>query len=282
MESLREFICYNQKQIIKYEYIISNLHKDFRKIYKDSKSTHEEINISYEKLHIESFLLMENIFKENFNFIKNTFGLFDKDLRFTIKIINNEYVTDIYRSHNINSLFHESKYTENTAFDEIMNHDKKYFHSDNLEELYKAGKYKNPRLKEKDFLLRNSIEWKDCWNDYDGKKNNNKNYYNSTLVIPMSITSDNEDENSDFYNAFFKEKNESIAKSKTRTIWGFACFDSQQKDYFGSLKHIDFLDLGYIISDILSIYLVYFYNYTITSKTILEYENSLKNDNKTE
>ena len=98
----------------------------------------------------------------------------------------------------------------------------------------------------------------------------------------MSITSDNEDKNSSFYNAFFEEKNESIAKSQTRSIWGFACFDSQQKDYFKSLKHIDFLDLGYIISDILSIYLVYFYNYTITSKTILEYENSLKNDNKTE
>ena len=276
MESLREFICYNQKQIIKFEYVVSNLHKDFREAYNDKNISSDKIKELYEKLHIDSFILMEKIFKENFKFIKNTFGSNDEDLRFTVKIVNGDYVTDIFRSHTINNLFYESRYEENTVFDEIMNNGKKYFYSDNLEELYKRGEYKNPRLKDKELLLKGNIKWKEFWNNYNDTKEIN-NYYNSTFVMPMSMTSDNEDKQSGFYNRFFEQKSESIVQSQTRTIWGFVCLDSKKTDYFKSLtlKNIDFIDLGYIVSDILSIYLVYFYNYTLTSETIINYEKSI-------
>ena len=211
---------------------------------------------------------MENIFKENFKFIKNTFGSNDDNLKFTIKIINGKYVTDIFRGYDINNSFYEYEYINNTAFDEIMNNNKKYFYADNLEDLYKIGKYKNPRIKNK------SEEWKECWSGYDNDDKTD-NYYNSTLVIPMSITSDDEDKESSFFKAFFEETDKDIP---TRTIWGFICFDSKKTDYFKNLnlENSNFIDLGYIISDILSIYLVYFYNYTITSNTIIEYEESLK------
>jgi len=277
MESIRDFICYNQKQIIKFEYVISNLHKDFKNIFY-SEASKEETTEAYDKLHVDSFILMEKIFQDNMQFINNTLGLMDKDLRFTIKIINNEHVTDIFRNHEINTLFYESKYSDNSAFSEIMDNEKKYFYCDDLHQLFLENKYKNPRLKSntRELLEVEKKKWKDCWTNYDQSFEEKTSYYNSSLVIPMSITSENENINEDFYKAFFEQNSDSSISSKTRSIWGFVCFDSKETNYFKNLEYIDFLDLSFIISDILSIYLVYFYNYTTTSKTIIEYEKSLE------
>ena len=281
MQTLREFICYNQKQIIKFEYEISNLHKKFRICFEDKNSTDDEKSIAYEQLYIDSFMLMEEIFNANMKFIDNTFGLFDDNFRFTIKMINNKNVIDIFRNHEISNLFYETPYSSNSAFDSIMNKNKKLFYSDDLEKLFIEGKYKSPRLKECniDLLITKQNTWKECWTDHNNENHINNNYYNSTLVIPMSITSDLND-HSAFATNYFSNNNEGIIKTQARSIWGFICFDSKDKEFFNNIRHFDYLDMGHIIADILSLYVVFFYNYTTNSNTIQQYENENHNDNK--
>ena len=143
--------------------------------------------------------------------------------------------------------------------------------------MFKEGNYENNRvvLLEKELLLNGTISWKDCWKGYNNEENSN-DFYNSTFVIPMSITSDNEDHNSIFYNKFFSKNDNNKLTSNTRVIWGFLCFDSKQKNYFNEIEKIyNSTDLGFIIADILSIYLVFFYNYTSASETIQKYEEML-------
>jgi hypothetical protein len=56
------------------------------------------------------------------------------------------------------------------------------------------------------------------WQQYKDYIND---YYNSTLIIPMSITTDNEDKNTIFYRNFFEKNNNSKLNTKERIIWVF-------------------------------------------------------------
>lgn len=277
MNTLNEFICYNQKHIIKFEYEISELHKKFKESFNGKEPT-DRINELYENLNIQSFMLMEKIFQKNLEYISNSIGFKDDNLRTTIKIVNERNTIDIFRSHKNKKLFNECSYIQNTAFQEIIDDNKKLFICDNLEELFKRGKYKNPRIdnEKSKLFLQDKISWEDCWISYDDEDNNS--YYQSTLVIPMSITNDEIEEEGIFYNNYFSKNNVNKLANKTRVIWGFLCLDSKQKGYFEQIKDIcNPIDLGFIISDILSIYLIFFYNYTSASETIQKYEKNLYN-----
>ena len=70
MNKLRNFICYNQKQIIRFEYEISQLHKIFRKSI-DKKNTMGTIDKHYKNLVVDSFNLLKEIYDENSKMITN-------------------------------------------------------------------------------------------------------------------------------------------------------------------------------------------------------------------
>lgn len=261
MKTLREFICYNQKQIIKFEYTISQYHRDLKDLIREKNPDEGKLQEAYDRLAVDSFLLMESIFKENNEFILNNFGLKDKNLRFTIKMVYGENVLDIFRNHDTDTILNETLYSENTAFDNIMNDGAKYYLNNDIEQSYNNNEYKNPRLKENE-------SWENAWENYSNADASDK-YYNSTLVIPMSITSKNLDEKSLFYKKYFEQRSKGKVNTNTRAIWGFVCFDTKKKNYFD--ENLD-LDLGFIIADILSLYVIFYYNYAISSQTVLKYE----------
>ena len=260
MKTIREFICYHQKQIMKFEYTLSELHRKLKDLLKEENHNIENLNIAYDELTFNSFLLMQEIFQESNDFILNTLGRKDDNLRFIIKLVDHESVVDIYRNHEINVLFHESDYLNNTAFSKIIQDNAKFYLNNNLEESFRNEKYKNPRLQE-------NLLWEESWKNYSDEKVSD-NYYNSTLVMPMAITNSGVDEDSLFYKKYFKAQNQGKVSSSTRAIWGFVCFDTKQKDYFTE----EDIELAYIITDILSLYIVFYYNYVMSSATTHTFE----------
>lgn len=268
MNSLREFICYNQKEIIRFEYTISQLHKEFRiALDKESDAIQEE---KYNTLILESFNLIEKIFTENSIYIMNTFGKYDENLRLSIKMVDEDNVVDIFRNTEDNMIFSQSKISENTGFNHIKDNKALYYINDDIEESYKNGIYKNHRLDNNQIenLKNSNIAWDKCWIPYNTGKNT---IYNSTMIIPMSITSSEEDKNSIFYKNFFQKQTEGKTNINSRAIWGYLCLDSKKKNFFKSIEEFDVLDMGFVITDILSLYLVFFYNYTSGSETVARF-----------
>jgi hypothetical protein len=260
MKTLREFICYHQKQIMRFEYTISELHRNLKDLLKEKEHNIDTLGSAYDELSFNSFLLTQEIFQESNDFILNTLGRKDMNLRFTIKLVDNQSVVDIYRNHEVNSLFHESNYLNNTAFSTIIKDNAKFYLNNDLEESFRNKEYKNPRL-QKDLV------WEESWKSYSGEKISN-DYYSSTLVIPMSITNSGIDKDSLFYKKYFDAKNQKKLTNSTRAIWGFVCFDSKKKDYFSE----EDVELAYIITDILSLYVVFYYNYVMSSSTTQTFE----------
>lgn len=273
LKSLRKFTCLNQRQTIRYNYLISEKHKKIKDYFVDWKMRNnniEELTKVYNSFLFDSFSTLIDILKINKEPIFEIFKSLNKETmpRISIKVIQDDSVVNLFSSSKNMNIFSLSKITENTGFDEILNKNKLIFLENNIPERFKNNQYKNPRLKVtacKDFI-ENKIKWKDCW---QGDNEDSIEYYSSTLIVPMSMRNDENDmENKEYFEHFFKK----IKQYKdSRTIWGFLCFDSISTDYFESKKNPDlYTDLTYIIADQLSLYLIFFYNYTTGSKTMME------------
>ena len=229
MKKLREFICYNQKQIVRFEYEISQLHKIFRKSV-DKKNTIATNEKYYRELLLKSFDMLNNIYQENSKLISD---IYMQDIDITIKMVNDKSVINIY-SDIKSQLFEEEQISKNSCLSAIMEDKQEY-----------------------------------CIDDIG-------------LIIPMSISNTDLDKNSLFYKHFFEKQSGAIARTKyldkdiekIKTIFGFCVIKFENKD-LSNIKSLE--DIGFIVTDILSLYLVFFYNYTSGSETVREFiKNKIK------
>ncbi len=277
LKSLRKFVCLNQKQTIRYNYLISEHHKDLKEYFihwkmKDNGNL-EELTNKYNSFVFNSFSSLLDILEMNNEPIFDIFKSLNNETmpRISIKVIQDDSVVNLFSSAKNMNIFNLSKIIENTGFDEILNKNKLIFLENNLPERFKNNQYKNPRLKTTAYknFIENKIKWKDCWKEDD---KNPVEYYSSTLIVPMSMRNDENDiENKEYFDHFFKKVKQ---YKDSRTIWGFLCFDSINTNYFENKKNPDlYTDLGYIIADQISLYLIFFYNYTSGSKTTMEIRN---------
>ena len=168
MTTLSEFVCFNQKKIIQFEYLMSHYFERFLKKYKSDVKNSEEIESSYYELLAEGLIESEEVFKRNAEFIINTFG---EGVRFTIKIVYDDMVVDFYRYGFENNMpfVNETKSTDNTAFDSIMGKGRAYYLNNNIELSYMKGEYKNPRLipNRQEQLRNGSEQWYNIWENYN-------------------------------------------------------------------------------------------------------------------
>lgn len=272
INAIQEFICFNQKNTIKYEYIISEKHKIIKDYYKRSEDIDlKHLNKLYDDLIISSYDNLISIFDSNKQLIFNVFKAIGKNRppRITIKTIHEDEVLNIYRSTRYTD-FNTSAIKDNTGFSYILLKNKLYYLENDIPGKFFSSKYNNARLKEssKEKYKNKELLWSECWESLD---NEPVEYYSSTLILPMSIRSDSNDKkDSSFYNHFFKDVKQ---HKDSRTIWGFLCFDDIEKNYFDNKT--DFVAIGYTIADILSLYLMYFYNHISGSSTIMEIEKEL-------
>ncbi|MCT7610378.1 hypothetical protein N5U14_05930 [Aliarcobacter butzleri] len=279
LKLLQKFNCYNQKNIIKFEYVLSQKHKKLKDYFNNNKNDEDylsKLKEMHDEFFFESFYMMQGIFEENYILIDEIFQSMNNSAsapRMSIKSISQDVVVEIYKSHSKDFNFRVIKISDNTAFDNILNDNKKYFFSNDLEKLFLEKKYKNPRLNIElmEKLKSKEITWEECWVKYK-LQDKSSNSYKSTVVIPMAIRSEDKDkEHPEFYENFFKNVNHS---KNSRTIWGFLCFDHKNRKYF--INEEDIVSLGYIFADILSLYLMFFYNFFTSSKTIELIDKTLK------
>jgi hypothetical protein len=275
LKSIREFICFNQKNTIKNEYLVSERHKDLKNYFNDPAHSTDELRKRYGEFVIHSYLELLNVFDPNKELINNIFCALGKNAppRITIKTINAENVLNIYRSTR-RADFCSSAINENTGFSEILHENKICYLENNLPDKFALGQYRNPRLTEeaRQPFTKKEIEWKDCWTYSKKEKEHSGDveWYSSTLILPMSIRSSESDKTDvNFHNHFFNE----VGHGKDfRTIWGFLCFDSPDVDYF---DRDEFVDVGYILADVLSLYLMFFYTHISGSGTIKKIETEI-------
>lgn len=279
INSLREFICFNQKHTIKYEYIISQNHKELKDYYYSQRYDEKKLKEKYESFLLESYGDLLDIINSNKVYIENIFKSLGKEEvpRINIKTIHHDSVLNIYSSTNLSN-FYLTKIKDNSGFNDIMFNNKISYLENNIPEKFKESRYKNPRLmeSEKNNYIEGLQEWKDCWKTLNNTNDSKVEYYSSTLILPMSIRNDSKDtENKKFYNHFFKDVHQ---HKNSRTIWGFLCFDSNQINYFKNKNNDDFTEVGYILADMLSLYLMYFHNHISGSKTIQDIQDTIENN----
>lgn len=276
IKSLREFVCFNQKNTIKNEYLISERHKELKNFFQDAKHSPKELNEKYDNFVVKSYLELLKVFEPNKALISAIFSALGKDVspRITIKTIIGDDVLNIYRSTK-RADFCLSAIKENTGFSEILHENHISYLENNLPEKFAHGQYRNPRLNEAQLkaFQNGEIEWKDCWKHSKSEEGSSGvvEYYSSTLILPMSIrSSDSDKEDENFYNHFFND----VEHGKDfRTVWGFLCFDSPEIGYF---DRDEFVDVGYIIADVLSLYLMFFYTHISGSSTVKKIQTELE------
>ncbi len=141
IESIQDFICFNQKKLIEYNYILALKHKEMKNFFidkiKNKEYTQSDMKIltqKYDSLVETAFDQIITIFQKNNNKINNIFEALGKTSfpRVVVKSILSDYVLDLYRKENVGK-FRLSKINENSAFSAIIN---------NEEELYCKQKYK--------------------------------------------------------------------------------------------------------------------------------------------
>lgn len=213
----------------------------------------------------------------NSEYIKNMFHHpnYDKAPNIVIKTVVNNDVVDMYRSLKNGPLayFQYSSISANTGFDDIVNNKKDIYLNNDLKQSYLDKKYKNPRLTDltQEIIEDRTIEWIDLWDKFE---DGSRQPYLSTLIIPMQISKDTEKtskSNEEFNKTFFKNYT-------TSTIWGFLCIDHQSRNYFSNIedaKNMVSKDIGYILADTISLYLMFFYNHITGSKTVKRYTDTL-------
>ncbi len=267
LKSIRKFICFNQKELIQYEYEVSEDHKNLRTYLDNSQNSisKEELHNFINTLVGTAYDDLIGILDENVGYINNIFGTIHKNAKnpkITIKTIEDSIVLDFFRSDVVADL-RESKIEENSGFSKIMIENKDAFISNNLETEFLSKDYINPRLdKEKRKKLKlGEVSWEGCWeklSDSDSLKSS----YKSTLIIPMAIRIKETDQE-----RFIKHFSNDVDHHRdSRTIWGFLCFDYPEKNIFSNLED-EFKDAGYIIADVISLYLMFFYNHISGSNT---------------
>ncbi len=286
-EAISKSVCYNQKMIAQYHFILSQKHKklkDLCSIHKSNLGKNEEIISSYRDLQDYSYNALKIIVKENFSFVMQC--LHDRATeqpRVCLKLMNRGSIITAFRDRS--SSIPEKKIDSfmNTALERICKGESHYLSND-IPSDAKSGLYVNARItnqeKVNSYIHNNPVNsllskipgfnkhtnWRDCWERLDsGRKDlaelSPEVCYKSTLVIPLSLKRSELDH---LFIMQFDNNNAPDENDAERMIFGFLCFDHQDIKFFE--KSID-LKMGYIFADMISIYLITRKMYTDCSTT---------------
>lgn len=224
-KKLSEFICFNQGQLIEYEYLIAKKHaklKNFISHFHDlainendfikaSNIKHNELAELLIDLYDTCATSLKIILQQNISKINTIFDL--KDLNFTVELL--DFENNQYNKYNF--------YNSDLTFEENKNLD---LPSESLTD--------------------NSIYTKLIFNNEREYKKEN------IVIIPMTLRN-NEDLSDEFKQSFFK--------GSASHIWGFITIRSSESF---SQKNID---LAHIITDIISLYFIFFHDHTEGSQS---------------
>lgn len=270
---MKDFICDNQGYLANYNYNGGRHHKEIKKyilncdIDKDNLKAkiHELDNYLQDGL-IEAIKINRKRVMESFFMLRNSRQL----PRLTVKGVQDGNITDIYREKE--DYFTQYSIESNTGHFDILK-DGNYYLCNNIPVEAYQGRYRNPRLvneKVKDYIDNSNHDhekWVDCWaanrdENETLSRPNLESCYRSTLIIPMTLLN-NEGLTPEF-RKHFGIPNYLIKTNIERAIWGFVCFDHVDVDFFRNPMDIR---VGYMVADLISLYLIENLNYRVCSDT---------------
>ena len=252
IQSAREIVCYNQGELAQYFLIASMLHRNLKE--KITSSEYDLALIKSSKEVLVDYLNrnLKRICEYNFERLKKYFKpRHDVTPRICVKATYKNNIVELFRD---SAVGYYSSYSieSNTGF-KFVRDEGKYYLNNNIPKSYFGGEYINPRLNSDISAYSKQNEWALFWNS-----NNDvdiSSFYKSTLIVPMTLSNN---QLSDLYRHLTGIDNEE------RTIYGFLCIDHVASDYFNEDSDID---IGYIVADLLSLYLINRLNYTKSSVT---------------
>ncbi|WP_177419808.1 hypothetical protein [endosymbiont of Lamellibrachia barhami] len=283
VDLISKVVCFNQGKLAEYGYLAGEKHKALKDAMRGTgEKNKSDIKTLRDELTNYLNLELKNASDENFKFLKQYFeGRSELEPRICIKVHNEGKIVPLFRDRR--SIDDESYPIEaNTGFSEIANKTGYQFLCNNIPAAIKNNSYVNARInsdrvthyKEQNIFERlrkvDDTDWAKCWNEVEGVAGE-RNYppletcYKSTLIIPMTLL--NNTLSGEFIQRFEIEE-----KVSPRSIYGFLCFDHQEINYFNKKPDIT---IGYILADMLSLYLINSLTYVDYSTTFSAVEELL-------
>lgn len=276
LEYIKGVICMNQGELAQFSYIASEFHKAMKAAW---QSTPQDVSASEESRDALSKYCTRNvarIYKENFKALHLYFDKRHKiKPRICVKVHERkegnreDVVTELVRDENVPYL---SSYplSANYGFQTVANTGTYYLCND-IPKQVAFGDYINARIsrtsarlyKPKAKALRlfgigrgADDKWKLCWErGNDGTEPSPRSCYRSTLIVPMTLWNN---DLSDEYKDLLK------VGDVDRIIFGYLCFDHVDINYFDEESDVS---IGYVMADLLSLYLINQLVYTDWSET---------------
>lgn len=279
IEKVKKFICFNQGQLVQYEFLVAAAHKKLKEHLEKNELLGESEQVNHEDVFNEMFqnvieldeiatAFLKKILKDNVEYIQNLFNI--QDLHIATKLLDytedkkEVYIYDFFNSYHNYDLDecnnNRSLLKENTIYEVILENDESIYYAKDLIDDYKNDKYINTNLLEsqKEKFKLGNCRWDECWKENECGV---KHYYNTTIVKPMTLKHNKMDEQ--FIESFY-EDGDSV-------IWGFVSLDSRMTGAFEDsdkgLSKETSKNLAHIVGDTLSLYFIFYYEHIQASKT---------------
>ena len=283
---LRKLVCEHQGFIIEHIYWAAEIHKELRLAIESENK--EKIKRKLEQLDNDLPAIFQNSWRISVDLMKNYFAITHKSeilprmcIKATITRNKEQYIVDVFRE---DGGFSDLTYkvSENTGF-KTVHDDGQYYKCNNIPVAVKEGRYINPRLnlglakrykfgtklKIRNILFKKRYDesWAECWLDYKKEKENWTSCYKSTIIIPMTLINNHQS------SRFIQNTMVGVSKD-ARSIYGFLCFDHVETDYFNDND----INVGYILADLLSFYMINNLNFTEYSSTYTRAKEIIRNE----
>lgn len=263
----RRIVCFNQGEYLNYSVRASEMVRQYYAL-SNSSTSHAWSRLRNTLVkHLNDGL--GKVCLGNFDLLREYFAPRNKvQPRICVKVNfereGNQYVTELVRNAPVD---YESEYRieANTGFFNIKLTGQPYL-CNNIPERVANNEYVNARIdpkraesywqnRQQQFEITEAVDsesWARCWVG----NSRGQSCYKSTLIIPITLW------NNELDSRFVEVMRNMGADKFARSIFGFLCFDHVREDYFQC--GLD-SDIGYIVADILSLYLI---TRTVTLNTI--------------
>lgn len=281
---LRELVCDHQGTIIEHVYWGAELHKKLRLAHDEGNQG--KIKSTLHKIDNDLPTIFMDVWLRTVSTMNRYFRLFHKSTtlpRMCIKAVKTmskeQYLVDVFREDGGTSDI-KCKVFENSGIYAVQNNGRFFICNDIPQEAL-IGDYTNPRLNGesvkqykapnffKTHILKKKIDdsWLKCWVDYRPEVKNDASCYKSTLIVPMTLV------NNPSSSQFLQQTMIGLSKHD-RFIYGFLCFDHMEKGYFSDND----INVGYIVADLLSFYMINELNFTKFSETYKKAKAQVANE----
>ncbi len=267
---IKGVVCFFQGHYVDYSIVVSSKHKAIRIAIDKGESEEKLLEMAREIL-VYASQQVDIAYREATLFLKEYYDLTgrntqDCEVRICIKARRGDEIYDLYRAGDYDKKWSSYPLKENTGFWKIDDSGE-YFIENNIPQAVKDERYKNKRIDKNkvsrytppsNFLKRinkfrkscDDPRWVECWDTGKRRVPMKESCYKSTLIVPMTLLNNNLSETC--------KKKLGFNESYDKHTYGFLCFDHRDIDFFD--KKID-VDIGYIVADWLSLYMVDRINY---------------------